>query len=70
MAADAGIQRTDAVRTVTAQVDLLTDGLHALRAGRLPVTDEYIDRALTDLTALLTRIRTVRVCTCRDCTDD
>lgn len=32
-------------RTVCQQVDLLTDGLHALRAGRYPVADEYMERA-------------------------
>lgn len=32
-------------RTVVQQVDMLDDALHALRAGRYPVADEFVERA-------------------------
>jgi len=32
-------------RTVGQQVDLLTDGLHAIRHGRYAVAEEYMERA-------------------------
>jgi hypothetical protein len=39
--------RTRVIRRLTAQIELLGDGLHALRNGSPEVTDEYLDRALT-----------------------
>lgn len=36
-------------RTVRQQVDLLTDGLHAIRAGRYAVAEEYMERARDSL---------------------
>jgi ABC-type transporter Mla subunit MlaD len=37
-------------RHVRAQRDLLTDALHALRAGHTDVTDEFIDRVIAEQT--------------------
>ncbi len=36
-------------RTVSQQVDLLTDGLDALRAGRYAVAEEFMERARDSL---------------------
>ena len=41
--------RTGALRNVTADIDMLGDALHALRAGSPHVTDEFVDRTLTRL---------------------
>ena len=35
------------IRRLTTQIELLSDGLHALRNGSPEVTDEYLDRALS-----------------------
>lgn len=36
-------------RIARAEVPYLADALHALRAGRLEVTEEFLDRAITAL---------------------
>lgn len=49
--------RTHAIRAIADQVDLLTDGLHALRHGSPAVADEFMDRALDALTRELAWLR-------------
>lgn len=44
---DYELLRTRVIRRLTTQIELLSDGLHALRHGSLEVTDEYLDRALS-----------------------
>lgn len=39
--------RTRVIRRLSSQVEMLSDGLHALRNGSTPVAEEFIDRALT-----------------------
>lgn len=46
---DAEKQRTAALRASVAATALLTDGLHALRAGRSHITDEFVERAIAIL---------------------
>lgn len=49
--------RTHAIRTLARQVDLLTNGLHAIRHGSPAVADEFMDRALVALTRELAWLR-------------
>jgi hypothetical protein len=44
---DYQLLRARVVRQLGSQVDLLSDGLHALRNGRMAVAEEFVDRALT-----------------------
>lgn len=44
---DYEVLRTRVIRRLTTQIELLSDGLHALRNGSPEVTDEYLDRALS-----------------------
>lgn len=44
---DYELLRTRVIRRLTSQIELLSDGLHALRHGSPEVTDEYLDRALS-----------------------
>lgn len=41
------VLRTQILRQLTKQSDLLTDGLHALRNGSHAIAEEFVDRALT-----------------------
>lgn len=41
--------RTQILRSLTKQVALLSDGLHAIRSGSSGVAEEFVDRALTDI---------------------
>ncbi|MFI8772652.1 hypothetical protein ACIGKQ_10880 [Gordonia sp. NPDC062954] len=38
--------RTRVLRRLSSQVELLTDGLHAVRNNRIPVAEEFVERAL------------------------
>jgi type II secretory pathway predicted ATPase ExeA len=49
--------RGEVLRRLTDQVDLMSDGLHALRAGHTSIADEYVDRALRAITAEASRLR-------------
>lgn len=51
--------RTQVVRRLTAQVELLSDGLHALRHGSTGVAEEFVDRALGAIDAEVKRLRNV-----------
>lgn len=42
--------RTRVARVLGKQIDLLTDGLHALRHGSSSITEEYIERSIDTLT--------------------
>jgi hypothetical protein len=44
-------QRTHALRTIRRQNDLLDDALHAIRNGSYATAEEFVERALTALTA-------------------
>lgn len=56
--ADLDAARTKAVRVLTADAQMLTDALHALRNGAPGVVEEYLDRVLTNMTALAEDLRT------------
>ena len=45
--------RSDLKRGLSSQIKLLHDALHALRSGRTKVTDEYVERVLDSISALL-----------------
>lgn len=49
--------RTQVIRQLSGQVNLLTDGLHALRNGSIAVADEFVDRALTKIDAEVKRLK-------------
>jgi hypothetical protein len=49
--------RTQIVRQLTAQVEILGDGLHALRKGKTAVADEFVDRALTKIDGEVKRLK-------------
>lgn len=55
--ADLDAARTKAVRVAEAEVAMLTDALHALRNGAPAVTEEFLNRAITNLTALAKELR-------------
>ena len=55
--ADLDAARTRAVRVAEAEAAMLTDALHALRNGSPAVTEEFLDRAITNLTALAEDLR-------------
>ena len=48
--------RTQVIRQLSGQVNLLNDGLHALRNGSIAVADEFVDRALTKIDAEVKRL--------------
>jgi hypothetical protein len=52
--------RTHARRTIADQNLLLADALDAIRAGRLAVAEEFVDRALTALSVELMWLSTRR----------
>ncbi|TLM86006.1 hypothetical protein [Pseudarthrobacter sp. NamE5] len=49
--------RTLIIRRLTAQVELLSDGLHALRHGSTQVAEEFVDRALNAIDTEVTRLK-------------
>ncbi|MBX7136196.1 MAG: hypothetical protein K1X67_26295 [Fimbriimonadaceae bacterium] len=49
--------RAQVVRQLSGQVNLLSDGLHALRNGSPEVADEFVDRALTKIEAEVKRLK-------------
>lgn len=49
--------RGEVLRRLANQVDLMTDGLHALRAGHTSIADEYVDRALRAISAEAARLK-------------
>jgi hypothetical protein len=49
--------RTQIVRQLTAQVEILGDGLHALQKGRTAVAEEFVDRALTKIDGEVKRLK-------------
>lgn len=49
--------RGSVVRTLSEQVQLLDDGLHALRAGRTEVADEYMERVRDSIDKTLKAVR-------------
>lgn len=49
--------RTQVIRRLTAQADLLRDGLHALRNGSTGVAEEFIDRAVSAITGEVARLK-------------
>jgi uncharacterized phage infection (PIP) family protein YhgE len=54
---DYEILRTQIVRQLSKQANLLGDGLHALRNGRHEIADEFVDRALTAITGEVASLR-------------
>lgn len=49
--------RTKVIRRLTNQVELLSDGLHALRHGSTGVAEEFVDRALTAIDGEVKRLK-------------
>ena len=49
--------RTQVIRQLSGQVNLLSDGLHALRNGSIAVADEFVDRALAKIDAEVKRLK-------------
>lgn len=49
--------RTQVIRRVGGQVELLSDGLHALRSGSTTVAEEFVDRALTAIQQEVARLK-------------
>ena len=49
--------RTQVIRRLSAQVELLGDGLHALRNGSTGVAEEFVDRALSAIEDEVTRLK-------------
>lgn len=49
--------RTRVIRRLTGQVELLDDGLHALRRGSTNVAEEFVDRALGAINAEVKRLK-------------
>lgn len=49
--------RTQVIRQLSGQVNLLNDGLHALRNGSIAVADEFVDRALVKIDAEVKRLK-------------
>ncbi|MCG5446119.1 hypothetical protein NIE79_004684 [Micromonospora sp. NIE79] len=57
MVDDYEILRTQVIRRLGSQVELLGDGLHALRSGSTPVAEEFVDRALTAIQQEIGRLK-------------
>jgi uncharacterized protein YlxW (UPF0749 family) len=51
--------RTQVIRRLSSQVELLSDGLHALRNGSTSVAEEFLDRSLTAIDAEVTRLKEI-----------
>lgn len=49
--------RTQVIRRLSTQSELLGDGLHALRHGSTGVAEEFVDRALTAISTEVTRLK-------------
>ena len=49
--------RTQVIRQLSGQVNLLNDGLHALRNGSIAVADEFVDRALSKIDGEVKRLK-------------
>ncbi|MDQ0869171.1 hypothetical protein QFZ70_001644 [Arthrobacter sp. V1I9] len=49
--------RTQVIRRLSTQSELLGDGLHALRHGSTGVAEEFVDRALTAISSEVTRLK-------------
>ncbi len=49
--------RTQVLRQLSKQVDLLSDGLHAVRNERYAVAEEFVDRALSAITREVSNLR-------------
>lgn len=54
---DYEVLRTQVIRLLSGQVNLLTDGLHALRNGSTAVADEFVDRVLSKIDAEVKRLK-------------
>lgn len=54
---DYEVLRTQVIRRLSTQTDLLNDGMHALRNGSTGVAEEFVDRALTAIQAEVGRLR-------------
>jgi hypothetical protein len=52
--------RTRVLRTLSTQVDLLTDGLHALRKDNKEVAEEFMDRTISSLNREIEKLRISR----------
>lgn len=50
-------KRTLALRTARRDGELLTNALHALRAGRTEVAEEFLERAIDGLDGLVAEMR-------------
>ncbi|MEH0820480.1 MULTISPECIES: hypothetical protein [unclassified Micromonospora] len=57
MVDDYEVLRTQVIRRLGSQVQLLSDGLHALRSGSTPVAEEFVDRALTAIQQEVARLK-------------
>ncbi|MER5337833.1 hypothetical protein [Micromonospora sp. NPDC002717] len=57
MVDDYEVLRTQVIRRLGSQVELLSDGLHALRSGSTPVAEEFVDRALTAIQQEVARLK-------------
>ncbi|WP_428342362.1 hypothetical protein [Mycobacterium sp.] len=53
---DYEILRAQVIRQLAPQINLLTDGLHALRNGSPDVAEEFVDRALTKIDSEVKRL--------------
>lgn len=49
--------RTQVIRQLASQVDLLSDGLHAIRNGQTAVAEEFVDRAMRKIDGEVKRLR-------------
>ena len=49
--------RGDVTRRLSAQSELLTDGIYALKAGHQSIAEEYVDRALRAINTEIARLR-------------
>lgn len=56
---DYEILRTQVIRRLTGQVELLSDGLHALRNGSTDVAEEFVDRALNAIGSEVKRLKEI-----------
>ncbi|MCW3767780.1 MULTISPECIES: hypothetical protein [Paenarthrobacter] len=56
---DYEILRTQVIRRLTNQVELLNDGLHALRNGSTDVAEEFVDRALNAIGGEVKRLKEI-----------
>lgn len=54
---DYEVLRTQIIRQLSAQVNLLTDALHALRNGSTPVAEEFVDRVLSKINGEVKRLK-------------